>query len=172
MYSFDIMGYRSNVGNMKTYNPIGRVWLKEDLCRVAELSAKYDVIVLSDEIFGEMTFGGHRVTSYASIKKGQKNAITVTSLGKAFNFTGVNHAHVIIPDEELRERFEKQKYADHYGSMGPFEYVSVLGAYCEEGKRWFSRVKAYIGENGKFVKDFLAKHIPNAYVFPIEGTFI
>lgn len=154
------------------HNPIGRVWPEADLQRVAELSVKYNVVVLSDEIFGEMTFDKHRVTPYASIKEGRQNAITVTSLGKAFNFTGVNHAHAIIPDKNLRERFEQQKYADHYGSMGPFEYASVLGAYCEEGRQWFEEVREYIHQNGCYVEDFLKQNLPKAQMFPFEGTSV
>ena len=154
------------------HNPIGRVWPEADLRRVAELSAKYGVVVLCDEIFGEMAFDGHRVTPYASIREGQEHAITVTSLGKAFNFTGVNHAHVIIPDPRLRSRYEEQKYADHYGSMGPFEYASVIGAYCEEGREWFEAARSYIYKNGQFVNKFLTEHIPQAHLYPIEGTSV
>lgn len=154
------------------HNPVGRVWPEEDLRKVAALSAKYQTVVLCDEIFGEMTFDGHKVVPYASIEEGRKYAITVTSLGKAFNFTGVNHAHAIIPDPELRARYEKQKYADHYGSVGPFEYASVLGAYCPEGAAWFTAVRDYIYENGLFVKRFLSEFIPDAYMFPFEGTTV
>lgn len=154
------------------HNPIARVWPESDLRRVARLSAEYGVTVLCDEIFGEMTFDGHKAVPYASIEEGRKNAITVTSLGKAFNFTGVNHAHAIIPDPDLRMRYEEQKYADHYGSLGPFEYASVLGAYNREGKRWFEESREYIRQNGQFVNQFLAEFIPKAYLFPIEGSSV
>ena len=86
----------------------------------------------------------HQATPYGSMEAGGKYAITVVSLGKAFNFTGVNHADVIISDEELRQRYMRQRNADHFGSIGPFEYASVLGAYCEEGKQWCEEVRDYI----------------------------
>lgn len=154
------------------HNPVGRVWPEADLRRVGALSEKYGVVVLSDEIFGEMTFDGHTAVPYASLPEGRRYAITVTGLGKAFNFTGVNHAHAIIPDPALRERFIRQKYADHYGSLGPFEYAAVLGAYSPEGKAWFEAVQEYIRQNGRFVTEYLAQHIPRARVFPIEGTSV
>lgn len=154
------------------HNPVGRVWPEADLRRVGELSEKYGVAVLSDEIFGEMTFDGHTAVPYASLPEGRRYAITVTGLGKAFNFTGVNHAHAIIPDPALRERFIRQKYADHYGSLGPFEYAAVLGAYSPEGRAWFEAVREYIRQNGRFVADFLARSIPQARLFPIEGTSV
>lgn len=154
------------------HNPVGRVWPEADLRRVGALSEKYGVVVLSDEIFGEMTFDGHTAVPYASLPEGRRYAITVTGLGKAFNFTGVNHAHAIIPDPALRERFIRQKYADHYGSLGPFEYAAVLGAYSPEGKAWFEAVREYIRQNGRFVTEYLAQYIPQARVFPVEGTSV
>lgn len=154
------------------HNPIGRVWKKEELQVVAKLSSKYHVTVICDEIFGEMTFGRHKAVPYASIPEGQEHAITVISLGKAFNFTGVNHANVIIPDDRLRECYNEQKYADHYGSIGPFEYASVLGAYCPEGKKWFESVRNYIEDNTKLAAEFFQSDIQDAYLFPIEGTTV
>ncbi len=154
------------------HNPIARVWNEEELRHVAELSAKYRTPVLSDEIFGEMTFDGHRVIPYASIAEGQDYAMTVVSLGKAFNFTGVNHANIIIPNEALRERYNHVRYETHYGSMGPFEYASVLGAYTEEGLAWFREARAYIEANAHYVQDFMKEYLPQVHVFPVEGTSV
>jgi cysteine-S-conjugate beta-lyase len=154
------------------HNPIARVWTRKELEKVAALSAKYHVPVLSDEIFGEMTFDGHVVTPYASLEEGQAYAMTVVSLGKAFNFTGVNHANIIIPNQKLRERYDHVRYETHYGSMGPFEYASVLGAYNEEGLEWFQNARTYIQENAHRVQEFMAEKLPQVHVFPVEGTSV
>ena len=154
------------------HNPIGRVWTRQELQEVERISRKYEKLVLSDEIFGEMVFTGQSATPYASIPEGQDYAITVTSLGKAFNFTGVNHAHAIIPNERLRARFEMQKYADHYGSVGPFEYAAVLGAYSEAGRQWFEAVRDYIGGNAEYTAQFLRSRLPQTHLFATEGTSV
>lgn len=154
------------------HNPIARVWTRAELAEVAHLSAKYKTPVLCDEIFGEMTFGGHTVTPYASLPEGRDYAMTVVSLGKAFNFTGVNHANIIIPDAALRERYDHVRYETHYGSMGPFEYAAVLGAYCPEGLDWFRQARDYIERNAIFVQGFMARHLPQVPVFPVEGTSV
>ena len=128
------------------------------------------VMLYSVVIDKVILFGGSDVpVSYTHLGK---YAITVVSLGKAFNFTGVNHADVIISDEELRQRYMRQRNADHFGSIGPFEYASVLGAYCEEGKQWFEEVRDYIQENAHMVKSYIEKELPKARVFPIEGTSV
>ena len=154
------------------HNPTGRVWSREELTKVAELSVKYDVIVYSDEIFAEVVFDGNRTIPYCEIEEGRSHAIVCTSLGKTFNFTGVNHANIIIPDEQLRERFTTQRTADHYGSLEPFAYASILGAYCEEGADWKQQMLQVIDRNRKLITDYFSEPDAPGYVYPVEGTFV
>lgn len=154
------------------HNPISRVWPEEDLRRVAVLAQKYGVVVVSDEIFAEYTFNGHDAVPYGSLPEAEPLGITLTSLGKAFNFTGVNYATAIIPDKELRERFTHQKYYDHFGSIDPFAHAAIKGAYCQEGLDWLRAASDYIYENVRFAERFLPEHIPQVKMFPVEGSFI
>lgn len=153
-------------------NPTARVWTREELTEVGRLAAKYEVIVFSDEIFAEVTFDGHRTVPFLEIQEGLSQAIVCTSLGKCFNFTGVNHANVLIADEKLRERFITQRNADHYGSLEPFAYASVMGAYTPEGLKWKNEMTALVDENRKKVMKAFAEEFAPNYVFPIEGTYV
>ena len=154
------------------HNPTGRVWTEKALTELARLSDKYDVIVFSDEIFAEITFEGRRTIPYCEIPDGRKRAIVCTSLGKTFNFTGVNHANVIIPDDELRERFTKRRTADHYGSLEPFAYASVMGAYTEEGLDWKRQMMKVLEENRRGVKEYFQETGSPGYLYPVEGTYV
>lgn len=154
------------------HNPIGRVWPETDLRRVAELAQKYGVVVVSDEIFAEYTFNGHRAVPYCSLPEAVPLGITLTSLGKSFNFTGVNYATAIIPDPALRERFTHQKYYDHFGSIDPFAHAAIRGAYCQEGLDWLRAASDYLYENVRFAETFLPEHVPQVKMFPVEGSFI
>jgi cystathionine beta-lyase len=180
------------------HNPTGRVWTRAELKEIARLSAKYGVYVYSDEIFAEVVFDGRRTIPYCEIDEGRAYAIVCTSLGKTFNFTGVNHANVIIPDEKLRERFVRQRTADHYGSLEPFAYASVMGAYTEEGLDWVQEMLAVvernrnalaaafsIGEASEIQTDaFPEKKLPKTWIgtsekkmlpgelFAVEGTYV
>ena len=153
-------------------NPIGCVWSRETLERVAALSARYQVTVLSDEIFAEQVYDKNRVTPYVDIPTGRPYAITVTSLGKAFNCTGVNHANVIIPDPDLRGRFIQQRNRDHYGSMGPMEYAAVMGAYSADGQQWLEAQRAYLECNAHEIRNFFAANMPQVTLYPIEGSTV
>lgn len=154
------------------HNPTGNVWGREELERIAALSVKYGVYVFSDEIFADDVFGGKRVTSYGEIEAGWPYALVCTGLGKSFNYTGVNHADLIIPDAALRERFRAQRDADHFGSIGPFEYTSVISAFTPEGLSWQRASRAYMEENARIVKDFFAERLAPNVVYPMEGCYI
>lgn len=153
-------------------NPVGRVWSKEELTEIGRLSSKYKVPVFSDEIFAEITFDGHETIPYASIEEGRTYAITCTSLGKAFSLTGLNHANVFIPDQKLRERFETQRQADHYGSIEPLAYAAVLGGYTKEGAAWLSEACSYIEENKKLLQKAVQTGDIPGRLSPVEGTFV
>ena len=154
------------------HNPTGRVWEKEELTRLARLSAKYEVIVFSDEIFAEVTFDGRRTIPYAEIPEGREYAMVCTSLGKTFNFTGVNHANVIIPDEELRERFTLRRTADHYGSLEPFAYASIRGAYTPEGLDWKNEMVKVVDQNRRLLMEYFSEPDAPGYLYPVEGTYV
>lgn len=153
-------------------NPTGRVFTREELKQIAQLSAKYKVPVYSDEIFAEYTYGDNPAVPYASIEEGRAYAVTCTSLGKAFNLTGVNHANLIIPDDELRARVEEQRTKDHYGSIDPMAYVAVTAAYSQEGYAWLQACKNYMGGNLRLLEEFAQRNREHVRLFPVEGTYV
>lgn len=153
-------------------NPTGSVWPRETLESVARLAVKYDLVVYSDEIFADYPFTEEPVTMFTTVLDGKNNGISATGLGKTFNFTGVNHANMIIADSDLRERFTKQKYADHYGSIDPMHRAALLGAYCDEGIAWKDAVHRLIWENYQTVKSFFTERLPQVMISPLQGGYV
>lgn len=152
-------------------NPTGNVWSLGDLERIAALSEKYGVTVFSDEIFAEVVFEG-RVPSYAEAAKDSPLAICCTGMGKVFSLTGVNHANVIIPNLQLRERFIAQRNADHYGSLDPMVHAGLIASFNEEGKQWVSELNAYVLENYQLIEGFMKENLPGAVVTRPMGTYV
>lgn len=146
------------------HNPIMDFWEKEDLHRVAELSKKYGVLVIADEIFAEHVFYGNKVVPYSTIPGAADNCIICTSIGKSFNFTGFSHSNVIIPDDKIRKAYIMQRDAEHYGSLDPFMYNAIIAAYSKEGKEWIDALIEFVAENIKTVKDFFARYYPDVTI--------
>lgn len=152
-------------------NPAGRVWTRDELTSVSELSRRYGTIVVSDEIFAEITFDGHETVPYASLEPGRENAIALTSIGKSFSCTGLNFANAIIPGDALRERFETQRTRDHFGSIDPFGRQALMAAYTPEGLAWLRECVTYMGENRRIIASAIEDE-GLGYVFPTEGTYV
>ncbi len=152
------------------HNPTGKVFDRQDVERIARMAKAHRVIVYSDEIFAEVCFGNHAAVPFVGVGEGW--GITSTSLGKAFNLTGVNHANLIIPDEALRSAYCKQRTIDHFGSIDPFFYSAVLGAYSEEGLRWIQAMNAHVYGLYQSVSAALGERLPMLRLSPMEGTFV
>lgn len=150
------------------HNPTGRVFDAADLRAVAHMTERYDVTVFCDEIFAETAQPGHEVVPYASIDR--EHGITSTSLGKAFNFTGVNQANLVIPSGRLREAFLAQQDRDHFGSIDPFFYTALRAAYTPEGAAWVSALNANTAQNYELLKGAIAG--TGLGVSPLEGSFV
>ena len=65
------------------HNPVGRVWTKAELARLGAICRKHGVVVVSDEIHGDITFSGHRYTPFASVSEADAlNSLTCLSPAK------------------------------------------------------------------------------------------
>lgn len=153
-------------------NPVGRVWKEEELEVIARLAVKYGCMVYSDEIFADYAFSGRRVTPYFTVNGGKNNGITAVSLGKTFNFTGVNHANMIISDDGLRESFVRQRNRDHYGSLDPMTRAAVIGAYSVQGIAWKAEAEKLIWENYKRIVEAFSENLPQVRISPLQGGYV
>ena len=153
-------------------NPSGNVFTIEELRKVSELSNKYKVVVFCDEIFADIVLDNEKIIPYIYVNENDKYGISCTSLGKAFNLTGVNHANVLIKDENLRERFTLQRTNDHYGSIDPTAQAMVLGAYSKEGLDWLIEMSKHIKENSNIVHKTIEEYFPECKIFENKAAFV
>lgn len=141
------------------HNPMGLVWAPGDVECMIGLAKENEVIVFSDEIFADLTNGGRYPTLPAG-KAGQATAVTGTSLGKSFGFSGAMHSNIIIADPILRERYTAQRNLDYYDGMDPFMYASILAAYTTQSLDWLHAMEAYVEETVSQVRDFFSANLP------------
>ena len=154
------------------HNPIGRVWTREELTRFGEICLANDVLVVSDEIHCDLIHTGHTFTSFASISEEfAQNSIVCTAPSKTFNLPGLKTSNMIIPNSKLRLAFTKTM--NRAGLLGgnTFGIVGTEAAY-RYGEAWLTKLLAYIESNYHFMVDYLAEHLPQLTVFPLEGTYL
>ncbi len=153
------------------HNPTGRVWTRDEMERVADLCRKYDLLLISDEIHGEVMPLGGQYIPMATIEGIRDRLIVFTSPGKGFNLAGTGISNVIVPDKALRERVNRALEAMLVTDVGVFGVTALQAAY-NEGAEWLDAVNRYIGENYRFLCEYVRRELPRLRVTPLEGTYL
>ena len=155
------------------HNPMGRVWRREEIARVAELCLQKGVLMISDEIHSDLVFVGNRHINAVSAasEEAAKNIITCTSATKTFNMAGLQAATVIFPDREKKKIFDDFWKKMDIGRNNAFSLVAVETAF-REGEEWLEQLKSYIEGNFLFVRDFCQRHIPRVKPNLPEATYL
>lgn len=149
------------------HNPTGRVWSDAELIRVYDICRKHNVILIADEIHGDLIRRSSVFHPLATITDG-KNLITCTAANKTFNLAGLKATNVIIQDEDLRQRYSRQ-----VGLIfpSPVTLAATIGAY-NGGDVWLEELKEYLDGTVDWVLDFCRTNLPKMRCVRPEGTYI
>lgn len=153
------------------HNPVGRVFRREELERMAEICLRHDVIICSDEIHCELLFSGHRHIPIATLSpEVERHTITLMAPSKTFNIAGLHCSVVIIPHEPLRRQFVGA-FQGLVASVEIMGYVAALAAY-RHGDPWLHEVLAYLEGNRDYLADYVARFLPGLRMTKPEGTYL
>ncbi len=153
------------------HNPVGRVWRGEELRTLGDICARNDVLVVSDEMHGDLVFSGHKYTPFASLGADyDENCITCVSPAKSFNIAACCSAFTIISNEGRRSAFQAENSRLTVNKNNAFANVAMEAAY-REGEPWLNAVLAYLERNVELVRDRL-KAVPGVRMIEPEGTFL
>lgn len=92
-------------------NPTGAVMRKEDLLAIEEVLHDTDILVISDEIYSELTFGGERHVSAAAIPGMKERTVLINGFSKTFSMTGWRMGYAAGPFEILKEMTKIHQFA-------------------------------------------------------------
>ena len=180
-YRIDFDDFEQKCANPKTtafllcnpHNPAGRVWTREELEKINTICMRHNVRVISDEIHCEIVMPGHEYTPFASVSKDcQKNCVALSSPSKAFNTAGLQIANIVCENAELRQRIERVINIFEVCDVNPFGPVALEAAYSKDGAQWLENLNAYILENYRTLKMFLALNLPKIKLLRLEGTYL
>lgn len=154
------------------HNPGGRVWTREELTRIGEICLKHGVLIVADEIHHDLVFSGHKHTAFASISEAfAQQSFTCVATSKTFNLAGLQAASVIIPNAELRRKYNYllKTLSIHMESF--FGQTAVVAAY-NHGDEWLDQLLAYLEGNRDFLIDYVSREIPQVKPMKPEGTYM
>ncbi|MBR3765602.1 MAG: PatB family C-S lyase [Muribaculaceae bacterium] len=154
------------------HNPIGIQWDADVMREVAHICRENGVVVVSDEIHGDLMLYGKPHIPFVSVSDDAK-AITITlgAPSKTFNIPGLVSSWMVVKDEQLRNGFYHWMETNEFSSPTMFATIGAEVAYTH-GEEWLNQMLAYIEETIDVVNKFLIENVPQIKMFRPQASFL
>lgn len=154
------------------HNPVGRVWKQEELERLGDLCLAHNVLVISDEIHGDLIYEGYRHIPFASLSTElAAQSIVCTAPSKTFNLAGLQTSNLIIPNQKLRQVYQTSLNSSGLRQPNLFGITATEAAY-RYGWDWLEQVMNYLNGNVELIMSFLKEEMTEIQVVKPEGTYL
>jgi cysteine-S-conjugate beta-lyase len=153
------------------HNPVGRVYRRDELTRMAEICLRHGLWICADEIHCELTFSGQQHVPFASLDPEiADRTVTLMAPSKTFNLAGLKCSVAIIPNAALREKFVAAQ-VDMVKAVNILGYSAALAAY-RDGQPWLDELLRYLETNRDLVIEFTRSRLPGVRTAPPEATYL
>ncbi len=154
------------------HNPTGRVWEEWEIRRALEVFEAHHCIVLSDEIWSDITMPGHRHIPTQSVSEDAKaRTLAFYAPSKTFSLAGLIGSYHVVYEERLRDRLRREGELTHYNSQNVLSMAALIGAYTR-GAEWVDELCTVLDQNAKYATDLLHARYPDIRVMRPEGTYM
>jgi len=153
------------------HNPVGRVYTRQELARIANACLRHGLIISSDEIHCDLLYPGHLHIPMATLSpEVADRTVTLMSLSKSYNLAGLGCAFAIIKNPELRRMWNITS-----GGIVPgptiMGHVAALAA-LKEGGEWLEQVLLYLMGNRDFLATYVHVNLPGIRMSRVEATYL
>ncbi len=155
------------------HNPSGRVWERWEIAQMMELYRKYDVFVISDEIWSDILLNGSRHIPTQSVSEDAKmRTVALYSPSKTFNLAGLVGSYHIIYNPWLRDRVVKEASMSEYNSMNTLSMHALIGAYSDTGMEWADELCQVLSKNVNFACNKIDSKFDGITISKPQGTYM
>lgn len=151
------------------HNPAGRVYTMDELKQVSAFAKKHQLLVVSDEAHCEVVFEGKHIPFFTVDDYAREHSITLYSNGKMCNVPDLILAFAVIPNQEIREEFDRLGYA--FGEPHALNVEAGIATYAES-KEWKQQLLVYLKENRDYLENEIKTRFPKARFAHVEGTYL
>lgn len=177
-FDWDAMGQAVNSGTKvfllcNPQNPLGTVFTKDEVVKLAQFCADRGIVLVSDEIHCDLVLDEEKTPHFSALELPddlRQHTITLLSPSKTWNIAGLGYAFAVIPDDSIRRRFAGQR-GHTLTEINALSYYAAEAAY-RHGEPWRQQLLAYLRENRAILDQFCAKHEPALKVVPAEATYL
>lgn len=153
------------------HNPLGHVFERPELERIADIADRFDLVVVADEVHADLTLPGAVHVPFASLgTEVAARTVTVSSASKAFNLAGLRWAVMHVGDDEMHSTL--RSLPGHYlGAPNLFGVTAAVAAWTD-GDDWLAAVVDVLDENRRLLGRLLEQHLPGAVYRPPAATYL
>ncbi|HUH98413.1 MAG TPA: PatB family C-S lyase [Anaerolineales bacterium] len=154
------------------HNPLGIIFPRRDLLRMAEICIKNKVLIVSDEIHSELLLDDHEFVPMAALSAEiARHTITLVAPSKTFNVPGLFCGFAIIPNRELHDRYAKEvdRLRLHVSSMGLFAARAAFSGQCDG---WLAGLRRYLTANRDFLVKYVTENMPEVRLTVPAATYL
>jgi len=153
------------------HNPVGRVYTRMELEKIADICLRHRLIICSDEIHCDLVYAGRRHIPIATLApEVADRTITLMAPSKTYNIAGLECGYAIIKNEDLRRTWKRTGYGIVPG-VNIMGHVAALAALTE-GQEWLDQVMAYLQGNRDFLDQYVHEHLPGIRMCRMEATYL
>lgn len=149
------------------HNPTGRVWSADELQELGQICLGHDMTIITDEIHCDLLRGNAKFTPMAKLFPDSDRIITCMAPSKTFNLAGNSFANIIIPNDDLRSRYQ----ADYLPVENPLSIVASQAAYTQ-GHDWLEELIDYLDDNMLYLQEQIEIHLPRAKFTIPDSTYL
>ncbi len=155
------------------HNPTGRVWTMPELERAMQVFEANEVTVLSDEIWADLTFKGHKHIPTQCVSRWSKeHTAAAYAPSKTFNLAGLVGSYHIIYNDRLRRAITEHAEKTHYNEMNVLSMHALIGAYSAEGREWMEELLEVLEGNARWAHEYINGSFDGVSCSMSEGTYM
>ncbi|WP_282606098.1 MalY/PatB family protein [Pelagibius sp. Alg239-R121] len=151
------------------HNPVGRVWTREEMEKVAEIANKHGVTIISDEIHSDIIYPGHTFTSLMSVDA-QNHVALIGSPAKTFGMQSISNGYIYTENAELYDTMYGVSDSMYLGHGNTFTTFATIAAF-DKGAQWVDELLIYLKDSIDWIENFLKEELPEVKMYPVEGTY-
>ena len=179
-YSMDIEGLEKIVKAERPrlmilcnpHNPAGIQWDEDTLREVARIAAANDMIVISDEIHGDLMLDGKRHISFPTVSpEAEKVSIVFGAPSKTFNIAGLVSSWAVIKNPEIRDGFFHWLEVNEFNAPTFFATIATEAAYNDSAD-WLDALLDYLSGTIDFMQQWFAENLPEVKVLRPDASFL
>lgn len=154
------------------HNPSGRVWERWELEEAMALFKKYEVTVISDEIWSDIIMPGYtHIPTQSLSEDARMRTLSFYSPSKPFSLAGLVGSYHIVCNPALRDRLERRGEMSHYNACSVLSMHAMRAAY-EQGEAWMEEMLRTVDANFAYACDFIAANFPGVSAMRPQGTYV